>query len=301
MSDVMSQSHSFSVRAACEVGVNAAIIVQGIYFWCQHNEANEKNIHDGRAWTYNSVAAFHKLYPYMSEKTIQRTLRKLVDDGYLITGNFNQTPYDRTKWYALTEKGESLVEGKSSPSICSFDQIENLEQENGKPNMGEPIPVVYTDVSPDTVRRATRKRGTRKPRKREDLVTLGEFGHVSMTKRQYETLGEKLGESLRDEYVSRVDAYCERKSTTYANPYQTVLNWYRDDVRNNRVPVVAKVCEFSCDDGYALLSVEDASHVAETVMDSILDEARGHMRDSDFEDYRARVLDEHDRYMREMF
>ena len=39
----MSDMHSFNVDVAKEVGVNAAILLQSIKWWCLKNKANDKH------------------------------------------------------------------------------------------------------------------------------------------------------------------------------------------------------------------------------------------------------------------
>lgn len=90
----------FDTKVAQDVGVNAAIIYQNIKFWCEKNRANDVHKHDGLYWTYNSVAAFNELFPYLSTKQIRTALDTLEKKGYILSGNFNDSLYDRTKWYA---------------------------------------------------------------------------------------------------------------------------------------------------------------------------------------------------------
>tara|TARA_R110000851_G_scaffold22626_11_gene67023 strand:- start:4698 stop:5519 length:822 start_codon:yes stop_codon:yes gene_type:complete len=93
--------HSFDPEIAEQVGVNAAVIYQNLHFWCEKNAANEKNIHDGRAWTYNSRSAFETLFPYLTSKQIRTALDRLIDAELVVTGVFNKDARDRTKWYAV--------------------------------------------------------------------------------------------------------------------------------------------------------------------------------------------------------
>lgn len=95
--------HSFDPEIASQVGLNAAVIYQNIYWWCEKNAANERNIHDGRAWTYNSIKAFEELFPYLTANQIRTALTKLEDVGLVLTGNFNKEARDRTKWYAVPQ------------------------------------------------------------------------------------------------------------------------------------------------------------------------------------------------------
>lgn len=131
--------HVFDTDVAQKYGVNAAIILQNIAFWIKQNEANKTNFYDGYYWTFNSNRAYQELFPYMSKRQIETAFKKLIDDGVLITGNYNKFAYDRTLWYALTQKGKC---------ISHFGGMENPEMENGLPQNGKPIPDINPNVTP---------------------------------------------------------------------------------------------------------------------------------------------------------
>lgn len=104
------KKHVLDIGVAQLVGTNAAIILENIAYWCEHNAANNANLHDGHYWTYNSIKAFGELFPYMTINVIRTALKKLKDNGLILTGNFNKSAYDRTMWYTLTEKAETMLE-----------------------------------------------------------------------------------------------------------------------------------------------------------------------------------------------
>lgn len=91
----------FDGDVAEDVGVNAAVLYWNIEWWVRHNEANETNFHDGKYWTYNSREAFSRLFGFMSSDAIKRALKKLIDNGYIEVGEFNDSPFDRTQWYTV--------------------------------------------------------------------------------------------------------------------------------------------------------------------------------------------------------
>ena len=48
--------------------------------------------------------------PYVSEQRVGRILRKLEMDKHLIkSANYNKSRYDKTKWYAFTDEGWSMI------------------------------------------------------------------------------------------------------------------------------------------------------------------------------------------------
>lgn len=123
--------HSFDPNIAKKVGINAAVIYQNIVWWCEKNRANRHNEHDGRHWTYNSVKAWALLFPYLTPKQIRSALDKLETEGLILSGNYNASAYDRTKWY------------------CPSAQIDLPSGANEVAPKGEPIPVSKPDHKPD--------------------------------------------------------------------------------------------------------------------------------------------------------
>lgn len=147
--------HLFDVDIAKLYGVNAAAILENFWHWIRHNEANGTNFYDGYYWTFNSRKALRELFPYLSEKQINTALKKLIDDGIIITGNYNKVAYDRTLWYAITEKGKSMLllgkieNDKRDVSILPKGKMEDAKRENGIDLEGKPIPDINTDNIPN--------------------------------------------------------------------------------------------------------------------------------------------------------
>lgn len=106
------KKHFYDVEIARTVGINAAILLENIAYWCEHNAANNANLHDGHYWTYNSTKAFGELFPEMTVNVIRTALKKLKDNELILTGNFNKSAYDRTTWYTLTAKAEAMLDVK---------------------------------------------------------------------------------------------------------------------------------------------------------------------------------------------
>ncbi|WP_249962444.1 hypothetical protein [Histophilus somni] len=89
---------------AREIGLNEALVLQQINYWIEINRKTGKNFYEGRYWTYNSIRSWQENdFDYMSFETVKRTFTKLEKQGYLITGNFNKDPRDKTKWYSINE------------------------------------------------------------------------------------------------------------------------------------------------------------------------------------------------------
>jgi len=131
-------SHVLNVEIAERLGVDAAILINNFAFWQKKNQVNQLNFHDGRTWTYNSAAAFTKLFPYWNQRKIYRIINKLEEDGILVSGNFNEHKWDRTKWYSIADK-----------SICHEYSLHLPPVSNAVTENVEPIPDINTDSKPD--------------------------------------------------------------------------------------------------------------------------------------------------------
>ena len=99
------------VDLACIVGVNEAILLKNIAYWVFRNESNAKNYQDGRYWTYNSMDAYTKLFPFWTVNMIRTILNKLIQNGWIEKRAYNQDRFNHTSWYTLTDKGLDYFQG----------------------------------------------------------------------------------------------------------------------------------------------------------------------------------------------
>ena len=132
--------HSFDSAIAEKYGILEAVLLNHIYYWIEKNRANEQNFYDGNYWTYNSTRAFNELFPYVTERQIKNALRHLREEEIIITGNYNENAYNRTLWYALSEKGLSIVQKRP---------MEETKVSNGKGDNVRPIPDIKPDNKPN--------------------------------------------------------------------------------------------------------------------------------------------------------
>lgn len=204
--------HMFDPQIAKEYGVNAAIIFQNLAYWIEHNRANETNFHDGRYWTYNSVRAFAALFPYLTDKQIRGALKKLEDGGMILVGNYNKSAYDRTRWYALAEKGLS---------IYTKGQMNFADRENENAPEGEPIPDINTEVT-------TTSKPDISAQKKETRHKFGEYSNVLLSDTDLAKLKAEFPNDL-EERIERLSAYMASTGKTYKSHLATIRNWARRD------------------------------------------------------------------------
>ena len=141
MRKVVDNMHHFNIYIAKDLGINAAIILSNLMHWLDINEANNTNYKEGKYWSYNSIPAFAKLFPYLSERQIRYVLNKLEEDNIIETDNFNKIAYDKTKWYTITDYGyERLHSVQPHYTKCT----------DGLDKVYTPIPDINTDINKDT-------------------------------------------------------------------------------------------------------------------------------------------------------
>jgi hypothetical protein len=107
----MAESHSFNVVLACEIGINAALMLQHFHFLQREKAANNKQEMEG-TFVRRSTLALTTTYPYWSEKVIKKIVSDLEEKGLLFSQVLNQNSYDRTKSYTLSVGALAFFEGK---------------------------------------------------------------------------------------------------------------------------------------------------------------------------------------------
>ncbi len=133
-------NHSFDIAIAEEYkSVDLAILVWHFQYWIMQNKRLNRNQHEGRTWTYQTIQEIAAVFPYWSFDQVVRLLLKAVSLKILIKGNFNKSRYDRTAWYAF--------ENEEKFAILRFRKMDIPESQNGNGEIATPIP----DTLPNTL------------------------------------------------------------------------------------------------------------------------------------------------------
>lgn len=168
----MADSHQFNIEHAMRYGMAEAVLLDHFNFWLTKNRANDHNHYDGLWWTYNTVKAYSELFPYLTPSKIKSALAHLEEEGIIVSGNYNKVKFDRTKWYALTEKGWALF-GKT---ISEDEQLHLPETANGSDENSQPIPATTSCLPSST----TSSKGRFTPPTREEVAEYArEKGYTS--------------------------------------------------------------------------------------------------------------------------
>jgi hypothetical protein len=113
-------------RLAVKIGLNEALILQQVHYWIC-NPLN-RNIREERVWVYNTYDQWGEQFPFWSYDTIKRTINSLEIKRLLISGEFNKSPTDRTKWYTIDYDVLNDLEVIDSLSVSEHTQNALLEQ-----------------------------------------------------------------------------------------------------------------------------------------------------------------------------
>lgn len=140
--------HHFCTEDAARYGVEEAILLWNIGFWCATNLAKRQNIHDGRVWTYNPHKAYLELTPYLCPENpdidnaeypdeasrekakekelkrrsqkIRRIFKSLEEQGAIVSGNYNKSKYDQTTWCSLGDQSKLSKYAEIAPEALSL-------------------------------------------------------------------------------------------------------------------------------------------------------------------------------------
>lgn len=135
---------------AKHIGLNEAIVLQQIQFWSQTSAGV---IQDGRKWIYNSVREWQQQFPFWSEDTIQRAIKRLRSMGILEVESFAKNPFDHTNYYSI-----------------NYDNLRNLITAScGNPSRQDAA--ISTETTTETNLSLTRKRNNN-AREGSSLETL---------------------------------------------------------------------------------------------------------------------------------
>lgn len=81
------------------IGLNEAIIIQQIHYWCADGRSTVR--HDGINWVYNTYEQWQEQFPFFSDRTIRRALKSLQDQGLVFVEQLNKSRHDRTNFYSV--------------------------------------------------------------------------------------------------------------------------------------------------------------------------------------------------------
>lgn len=143
-------------KLAAAIGLNEAIILQQLHYWLEKS----KNVRDGFRWVYNTYEEWQKQFPFWSESTIKRTIKKLEGQHLIIVGKYNKLKIDNTKWYRIDYEVLQNIENNTTgqnDQTCDQndqttgqnDQTNRAKWSGGRGNLDRPLPEITTETTTD--------------------------------------------------------------------------------------------------------------------------------------------------------
>ena len=216
-------NHSFNVEIATQYGIEKAILIENFYFWVSKNKANNKNIHDGVAYTYNSAEAFAELFPYMTARRISKLLRELEEDGLIISRQFGK--YNRTKSYTLSDRALHFFVS------CNLPKHDNETYQNMTMDSQDKVCSLNTDINTDINTDVNTYKETQDKPAKSQKNKHGEYKHVLLTSDEYQRLCEEWGEQEVLRMIKILDEGIETKGYKYKNHNLALRKWKANEKR----------------------------------------------------------------------
>lgn len=208
--------HFFDIDFATEFGLNEAIIANNLWYWIKKNEANEKHFHEGKYWTYNSVKALKKIFPYLSERQINKALLNLVDKGIIVRGNFNFSTYDRTLWYAFSPLGNTIMQK------CKMDYA---KMSNAFYKSAEPIPNnITTNNNSNNKKKIFKKPTIEEVKNYIQEKSLNVIAEAFID--YYDSNGWKVGKNQMKDWKATIRGWARREVKSSYQRKEKEPEWY---------------------------------------------------------------------------
>lgn len=216
--------HLFDTSVAKVCGIEEAIILENIYFWCKKNEANNK-LTNGKPWTYNSVKAFNELFDYMSPSKISRALKNLEAEGFITIGEFNTNAYDHTKWYCITDKARKVFGEESENSNYQNEKSNNNSDNSNSSNSKITITNINTNNKPNI--NSPESYDSDFPEDPNETKTKKVTRSKKTNTQQYEEYISSLTDTEREQSAKCVDLFIElhKQIDPYYNRDKSRLCW----------------------------------------------------------------------------
>ena len=144
--------HYFDVEVAQRCGVNAAILLSDIQYWCERSKGDPAHLREGRVWMWSSVRDFRERHPYLTARQIRYALEQLTAAEVVITAQYSDRALDRTIWYSpvdLTPVANAFDNsGKCIGQQC---QMQMTPVANAFDKSGVPTTIHYRETLENTI------------------------------------------------------------------------------------------------------------------------------------------------------
>ncbi len=119
---------TFDPVLASIIGLNEAIVLSQMNYWCVMNERQNQGKYDDYYWVRSSAAAWQERdFSFMSINTIKRTIRNLEAMELIISTVPKDQGMNRTKWYRVNH--EKLREMEDEYQAIKYKKITTKEDQ----------------------------------------------------------------------------------------------------------------------------------------------------------------------------
>ncbi|MBT2690131.1 conserved phage C-terminal domain-containing protein [Bacillus sp. ISL-47] len=170
-----------------KLGLNEAVLLQQMHFWLRISRHKK----EGRMWIYNTYKDWQKQMPFWSNATIGRTIRSLEEKGLLISGNFNASKMDKTKWYTIDY--QKLEEWSASFGTSGMEH--RVHQDGG-------LTITDCDIEDDSVLQAIPETTTETTAEKKDIPYAAVVEYLNAkTQSAYRTGSKKTRNLIRARWL----------------------------------------------------------------------------------------------------
>ena len=162
---------AFQPQHAELYGIECAILILGIKLGLELNENKDTHIHNGKVWMYNTVKEWHRIYPFMTESNIKRSIAKLQAMGVIEVAQLDRNKLNHTNWYTLTNRLGQIepIEGykmnqSNSANCTNLNNIKQdiINQQYKTNNKGDEREGIFNEVWKAYATVSTRQPGSKK-------------------------------------------------------------------------------------------------------------------------------------------
>lgn len=107
------------------LGLNESIFIHQVHYWLKKNLKKGRNIHDGRVWCYNTYQDWvDNNFPFWTARQVRYAVTSLINQGVIITGNYNKLKIDKTIWYTIDYvKLEEMLLATTDKIVSRYDTV----------------------------------------------------------------------------------------------------------------------------------------------------------------------------------
>lgn len=144
--------HYFDVDVAKRCGVNAAILLSDIQYWCERSNGDPAHLREGRVWMWSSWQGFAERHPYLTVRQIRYALGRLIAEEVVLTAQYSDRALDRTIWYSPADS-PTVANAFDNDGECIGQQrrIQKTPMANAFDKSGVPTTIHYRETLENTI------------------------------------------------------------------------------------------------------------------------------------------------------